>query len=216
MSPNLKRLLALAGMAAPIVLTFGWIIAGLIQGDAYSVSSQEISDLGALTADHAWFWNAATCISGALVVAFAFGLEAELGKLRSGLFGAVLIGVVGAGSFLDGLVREDCPLSTSDSCQALRDGPGLSWHHQAHDIESLIVGLASLLAPFVLARAFARLPAWSDLRAVSLIVGGTMVAVLLAYIALYGESGGGVMQRLLLSVFLLWMFVIALRLHRNA
>jgi hypothetical protein len=159
------RLCALCGIAGQIVLTVGWVVGDILQPAAYSASRQEISDLGALTAAHAWVWNAPDSLSGALTAIFALGLFALPRGDRAGRLGAALVGVSGLGDLLDGFVREDCPLSASRACRALREGPGLSWHHQVHDLESVIAGFAAILAPSLLAHAFARLAPWrSPLR----------------------------------------------------
>jgi hypothetical membrane protein len=207
---NRVRLGAFAGIGGALVVTCGWIAGGLAQGGRYSWLSQEISDLGALTARHAWVWNLADSLSGLLILIFAVGLFPLVRSTRAGRIGAVLIGVVGAGSVIDGLVREDCPLSTSQACQRLQDGPGLSWHHQAHDLESLIVGAAMLAAPFVLARAFRQIEALRGLRTYTLATGIALVAVTVAYALLYGNQGGGIAQRLLLLVSMAWIAALSI------
>lgn len=203
------RIGALAGIAGSILFTAGWIAGGLVQPASYSWSSQEISDLGALTAQHAWVWNLADSLSGALIAVFAAGLYSLVGSSRWGRIAAVLIGIVGVGGVLDGLLRENCPLSTSHACQQLRDGPGLSWHHQAHDIESVTVFVAIIFAPFMLAMALRRVDQLPGLRAYTLATGVALVAATAVYAALYGQQGGGIAQRLLAVAFMTWIFVLA-------
>jgi len=204
------RLAAMAGLIGAVLFTLGWIAGGLLQPASYSWSAQEISDLGALTADHAWAWNLADSLSGVLIALFAVGLYSSVASSSSGRIGAALIGVVGAGSVLDGLLREDCPLSTSQACQDLRDGPGLSWHHQAHDIESVVVFVAILLAPFLLARAFRRSDELRGLRSYTLATGAALVAATAAYAVLYGNPGGGIAQRLIATIFMAWIAALAI------
>jgi hypothetical membrane protein len=201
----------MAGIGGVLACTIGWILGGLLQSDGYSWSRQEISDLGALTAQHARAWNLADSLSGVLLLIFAFGLYALVGAGRAGRIGAGLVGVVGVGSVLDGLVREDCPLSTSEACQRLQDGPGLSWHHQAHDVESVIVFAAVLAAPFFLARAFAAVESLRGLRPYTLATGIALAVTAVAYVLLYGEAGGGIAQRALILVFMAWVLVLSIR-----
>lgn len=203
------RLGAFAGIAGALLFTCGWIVAGLLQPASYDWASQEISDLGALTAAHAWVWNAADSLSGALILAFAIGVFPLVRSSRAGKAGAILIGVIGFGSILDGLLREDCPLSTSEACQRLQDGPGLSWHHEAHNIESVIVFLAILAAPFAIAGAATRLEQLRGLHPYSLGAGFVQLGAVAAYAALYGETGGGIAQRLLALAFMAWIAVFA-------
>lgn len=207
---NRVRLGALAGIAGALLITCGWIVAGLVQGNRYSWSSQEISDLGALTAQHAWVWNLADSLSGFLILVFAVGLFPLVRSSRAGRIGAVLIGVVGAGGVIDGILREDCPLSTSAACQRLQDGPGLSWHHQAHDIESVLVVVAMLAAPFALAKAMRRVEDLAGLRTCTLVIGAALVAVTVAYLLLYGNPGAGIAQRLLAFLFMAWIAILSI------
>jgi uncharacterized protein DUF998 len=193
-----------------IIFTLGWIIGGVAQPDSYHWASQEISDLGALTASHAWVWNTADSLSGALTVVFAIGFYSVVRDVRAGRIGSVLIGLAGFGDVLDGLVREDCPLSTSAVCQAKRDGPGLSWHHNLHDLESGVVIVCLVLAPLVLSGAFRRLGRWRLLVPYTLSTGVAVIVGLGAYYLRYGESGGGTAQRALASVALAWVAVLAL------
>jgi hypothetical membrane protein len=207
---NRVRLGAYAGIAGALLITCGWIVGGLVQGAGYSWSSQEISDLGALTARHAWVWNLADSLSGALILIFAVGLFPIVRASRAGRIGAVLIGVVGAGSVIDGIFREDCPLSTSAACQRLQDTPGLSWHHQAHDIESVVVVLAMLAAPFVLAKALRQTEELRGLRPYSLATGAALVAATVVYVLLYGDAGAGIAQRAAVLVFMAWIAVLSI------
>jgi len=205
---------AFAGIGGAVLITFGWIVGGLVQGAGYSWSQQEISDLGALTAQHPWVWNLADSASGLLILIFAFGLLAVVRSSRAGRIGAGLIAVVGLGSVIDGVLREDCALSTSEACQRLQDDPGLSWHHQVHDIESVIVVAALLAAPFVLAKAFRQFDAFRGLRGYSLATGVAAVAATVAYLPLYGDPGGGIAQRVLILISMAWIAVISISMLR--
>lgn len=209
---NRVRVGAYAGIGAALVMTCGWILAEQLQGGGYDWVSQEISDLGALTARHAWVWNLADSLSGVLLTIFAVGLFSVVRSGRAGRIGAILIGLVGVGSVIDGLVREDCPLSTSQACQRLQDGPGLSWHHLAHDIESVLVFAAMLATPFLIAKALRRVEALHRLRFYTLATGYGQVAITAAYVPLYGNAGGGIAQRLLLTAFMAWIAVLSIAL----
>lgn len=206
---------AFAGLAAVGVWTVGWVLAGLIQGGSYDWASQEISDLGALTARHAWVWNLADSLGGALICVFALGILAVGGGSRAGRVGAVALFAIGVGSVVDGLAREDCPLSTSSACQGLRNGPGLSWHHQVHDVESAVVAVAPAVAPLSLAPLFARRGA-TRLRLVSL-AGGTVIALAFAaYLVLRGGAGAGIAQRLAILAFCAWLLAASVWIARQS
>jgi hypothetical protein len=213
---NWTRAGALAGLAGAVVVTVGWIVGGLAQGGGYDWASQEISDLGALTARHAWVWNLADSLFGVLTCVFAAGLLGLVGGSRAGRIGAALIGVVGVGSVIDGLLREDCPLSTSKACQRLQNGPGLSWHQYAHDVESVIVAAATVAAPLVLARVFRAAGGPDSLRTWSLGAGVAIALSYAVYVGRYGDPGGGIAQRLALTAFLLWIAVVSIWMLRSA
>lgn len=197
-------------------MTVGWIAGGLSQGSGYSWSRQEISDLGALTAQHPWVWNLADSLSGVLILIFAVGLFPLVRANRAGRIGAGLIAVVGAGSLIDGLVREDCPLSTSEACQRLQDGAGLSWHHQAHDIESVIVVAAMIAAPLVMARVIRSVDGLENLYRPSLGAGALLSLATVSYLFLYGDPGAGIAQRLLTLTFMAWIAAISIAMLKSA
>jgi len=210
MTKRMSSIGAAAGIIGAGLFTVGWVAGELVQPPSYSYSRQEISDLGAITAQHAWVWNPADSISGVLIAVFAFTLFQYMGPNRAGRLCALLVGIVGVGGMLDGVLREDCPLSTSAACQRLRDGPGLSWHHQAHDLESVLVGVAVLAAPFAMAKALQWLSALSVMRAYCLLTGITMAAATVLYVVLYGHQGGGIAQRFIVTVFMGWVAVLGI------
>jgi len=209
------RLGSAAGLSGALLFTLGWIAGGLLQPATYSWTRQEISDLGALTAEHAWVWNLADSLSGVLILIFAVGLFPLVRSSKAGKAGAILIGAVGVGGVLDGLLREDCPLSTSEACQRLQDGPGLSWHHEAHNVESVLVFLAILAAPFAIAKAAAGVERLRGLRTYSQATGLLQVLAAVSYAFLYGEAGGGVAQRVLATAFMAWVAVLAVWMRRT-
>jgi hypothetical protein len=51
------RVSALCGLLAPVTFIVGWLAGGLAQPGAYSFVRDDISDLGALTANRAWIYN---------------------------------------------------------------------------------------------------------------------------------------------------------------
>ncbi len=69
---NSLRLLALCGIAAPIIFAIVIIVAGFFYED-YSHVTQAISELGGVDAQYPIIQNANFFVFGVLVVAFAFG-----------------------------------------------------------------------------------------------------------------------------------------------
>jgi hypothetical protein len=209
------RLGTLAGVVGATLFTGGWIAGGLLQARDYHWQNQEISDLGALTTPHAWVWNLADSISGSLIVVLAIVLFTVISPNRAGRIGALLIGVIGVGGAFDGILREDCPLATSLTCQRHQRYFGLSWHQQAHDVESMIVGVAMLVAPFAMAIAFSQLGAPRALRYYTTASGILLVVLAGVYVELYGETDGGIIQRMLMTICMAWVTVLAVWMQKK-
>lgn len=202
---------AICGIAGQVLFTFDWIVAGLTESH-YDNLRQDVSDFGALTASHPLPYNVVLSLSGALTVVAAIALWRALGAGRSARIGVVILAVFGGGEFLDGLLREDCAPSGDAVCKAAENAGTLSWHHQAHNIESLVTFLAIILAPVILAFAFRSRERWSALWIYSLAT-FTVIAVATAwYFVLFFASDGsaysGVLERVLMQAGTLWIAVV--------
>lgn len=153
---RLLRIAGVSGLAAFVTFNAGWALGDLMQPSAFSPARDDISYLGALTANEPWLYNQiAANISGALVVALAIGLWRALDQSRLGRAGAIMVAATGAGMFLDGLFRLDCrPIDAGCSND--------SWHSHAHKIESGFTIGFTLLSIVLLALAFRRAAGWRD------------------------------------------------------
>jgi hypothetical protein len=146
----LLRLCALCGLLSPITFVVGWAVGGVAQPDAYSLVNDQVSDLGALTADQAWIYNQIGAnLTGLLVAALAYGLWRAGSSRPAGKVGVTALAVMGVSQFFDGWLRLDCR-AIDAGCST----GGTSWHAIAHQVESLITVSALLVAVFALARAF--------------------------------------------------------------
>ena len=103
------RAAAICGLLSPVTFVVGVLLGELAQPEAFSPADDDISDLGAQTADQAWLYNQiAANLNGLLVVAFTLGLWRALGSgwlARLGVLGLTVIGVT---RFLEGFLRLDC------------------------------------------------------------------------------------------------------------
>jgi hypothetical membrane protein len=69
------RAAAMCGLLAPVTFVAGLLFGDLAQPDAFSPAKDNISDIGAQTADQAWIYNQiAANLNGLLILAFALGL----------------------------------------------------------------------------------------------------------------------------------------------
>jgi hypothetical protein len=74
--------LAVAAVAAQVLFVAGWLVGGAIEGHGYAPGRHDISDLGALTAHHAWLSQVTGGTAGALTIAFAlFALRPIFGNV---------------------------------------------------------------------------------------------------------------------------------------
>jgi Protein of unknown function (DUF998) len=196
------RIAGICGLAAFVTANIGWIAGGLAQPDAYSVANDDISDLGAVTANSPWIYNRIGAnLTGLLVVMLALGLWRALSPDVLGRLGAGAVLVTGAGGLLDGFFRLDCR-GIDTGCT------NDSWHSHAHKIESGITAGAAFAAPLILAFAFRRIPAWRDSWLPSLI---TVPAILLASLV-FSAVGNGAGQRAGDVVAFLWIAFVSARL----
>jgi hypothetical protein len=162
----------------------------------------DISDLGALTANSAWLYNQVGAnLTGALIVVLGLGLWRALSPDVLGRIGSLAVIVAGAGSLLDGLVRLDCR-GIDANCT------NHSWHAHAHKIESGITGAATLVAPLILGFAFRRIPEWRDCWIVSL---ATVPAIIVANVV-FGALGDGAATRAGTVVAFVWFAFLGFRL----
>ena len=212
---TLLRIVAAVGVAAQAAFVGLWFIWGFIESN-YDVTRQDISDFGALDATHPLAYNVILSATGILTVPLAYGLYRVLrpGRLVAG--GTLALAIFGAGEFLDGLLREDCSPSGNAACRAAADAGQLSWHHQAHDIETLVTIASIIVAPvlfgFVL-RARAR---WADLSIYSWATAAVTFALVAAYGLMFATNDGsevnGLLERGAALVGVLWVAMMGLRL----
>ena len=192
-------------MAGPIVFTIAWLVGGLVQ-DQYSLRQEDISALAATDAQHAWIMITGFVLLGPGTVALATGLA-------STLIGSVLLMIAGIGLMVAGLARNDCS-SELPACAARVDAGEVSWHHQVHDNVSLILFLALIAAPLVFARAFGRDDRWRPLRTSSIVTGLLGFALLVLYVIGSAGTWSGLLQRIFVSVLLVWIALVGFRLSR--
>jgi hypothetical protein len=187
---------ALATVIAQILFVVGFSAVGTAEGHGYRWMRDDISDLGALTAHHATVFRLLLLVTGAVTMAF--------GLLVVGpLFGSPLAGVLMAFSlpafdnFTDAFFRLDCRAADPGCTASVATS---SWHGMAHIVCFAVAALATVAAPFVLARAMSRDDNWRS-RARSVRWFGVLTVVLLvATGAASGSAVQGLAQRVAATV----------------
>ena len=184
----------------------GTTVAGLAD-PVFSFVNNDTSDLGALTAAHPTPYNLALSLSGLLTIGLAVAIVRVLGRRRAVVAGAILVALVGVGQFVDGLAREDRPVSVNAVCRAAEKAGRVSTHHKIHNAESLVTYSALMLAPVVVGRALRSMHRWRRLARWSLAAAAVQGLCLPVFLAMYsnGASGQGVVEIIELTAGVSWV-----------
>lgn len=158
------RRVALLAIAAQAVFTFSMLIAAAWQGPHYSLISDSMSDMYAVTAPGALFLVVVLTLCGAATMWFAWrGLRPALapaGRRLATVTSALLaLSIFGIGDLLTPAERLDCRLADPGCTPAMQ----LSNLGGKMDDAFSTAGVIMLIAcGFVLARALKRIPAWQS------------------------------------------------------
>jgi hypothetical protein len=163
-------------------------VLGAIEGGEYSPGRHDISDLAALTAEHATIDRLTLAISGAVTIAFAVSLAPVLGRWAL-LLAASLPAV---DNLTDTFFRLDCRAADAGCDTAAATD---SWHGTAHLVFFAVAALPTIAAPFVLSRRMHRTDGWTDLARPTKVYGFVFVAVFLTTAATTGTAVQGWSQR---------------------
>jgi Protein of unknown function (DUF998) len=189
-----------------LTVTVGGIAAGLAQPAAYSFADDDISDLGALTADSAWVYNQVVAnLAGILVAIVGLALWRLLSPDMVGRIGSAALVATGVSYFFDGIFRLDCR-DIDAACE------NVSWHADAHKFESRISAALILVTPFLLAFAFRSNPRWRDSWLPTLLAVPAALAIGIPFSAL----GAGAAQRATTWAWFVWLAFIGVQLLRKA
>ncbi|MGH3022552.1 MAG: DUF998 domain-containing protein [Gaiellaceae bacterium] len=200
------RVAAICGLLAGLAFVVGLVLGDLAQPDAFSPADDNISDIGAQTADSAWLYNqVAANLNGLLILGFALGLWRALGSGWLARLGVLVLMVLGLGRFLEGFLRLDCR-GIDARCE------NDSWQADAHGIESGIAAALLFIVPPVLAFAFRRLPEWRDLWLPTLLAVPAVIGISVVFSVL----GDGAATRAASIGWFLWLALVAFRLWRIA
>jgi Protein of unknown function (DUF998) len=199
------RAAGVCGLLVPVTVSVAWIGGALAQPDAYSSADDDLSDLGALTANKAWIYNQiGDNLGGILIILFGLGLWRALSPDVLGRIGAGAVMLTGLGIFVEGFFRLDCrgidPGCTNDS-----------WHASAHKMNNRFA-VTAIAAPLILAFAFRRIPEWRGAWLPSLLA----VPAALVCGLLFSVLGNGASVRATSLTLFAWLAFLAVRLMRTA
>ena len=199
------RRLAWGAIVAQLACLAGWLSAGEIERHGYSVTSDDISDLGALTAHHPAIVLVTCGVSGALTIAFALvALRPALG------IGAwlVALSLAGLDDLSDAFFRLDCR-AADHGCSI--SAATASWHGKVHLIAAVVAAVATIAAPFVLARRMRRAEGWAELARWARLFGVVVLISAIASVSLTETPVQGLAQRVVAVIVPLGVVALAVR-----
>ncbi|WP_261562833.1 DUF998 domain-containing protein [Frankia tisae] len=198
------------GLAAQLVFTTGWVLAGTWQGPHYSVLRDSISDETALTAPHAWFLITCQLLAGLGTLAFAlFGLRPALAAAGKTAGYAPWMLAAGSMAYLVIYPRLPCRLADS-SCTVHEHLDSAGGLNDAIASGMLIAMLA--VVPFPLWRRMRELPRWRRLRPVMLgarILGPILLIATASQGPYAPGSQEGLFERILALTIAAWICALA-------
>ena len=198
--------LAVLGMAGPIIFVLGIIIAGT-QYDGYSHISQEISQLGGVDSQYAWIQNTNFYLLALTVIGFTFGLHRAIDGGKGSIVGIVLISMLGFSS---------AGLNAVLPCDALCEG--VTAAGKLHLITGVSGFLAMAVGLIVISRRMAKSDDWKSYSRYTLATGILAIALFFGIgveDSIETSARSGLMQRIFVANYLIWLFVTGLRIVRN-
>jgi hypothetical membrane protein len=195
--PNrIVRYSAIAGIVGPVLYTITWLVLGFLE-PTYSHTRDPISNLSAIGASFALVMTVIIFVFAILIIVFAFGLQRGLPPGFWG--GPVALVIAGVGYVGIALA----PLNLAD--------PGDP--NVPHTISATVTVFAMMLAPILTFPRLRRDPGWRNLSGYSIATTAAAFAFMVMASLPTFADWAGLMQRLVLAVFLVWMVVIAIRLY---
>ncbi|WP_201386539.1 DUF998 domain-containing protein [Ktedonobacter sp. SOSP1-85] len=206
----LQRVLAAAGICAPILFAIGFVMQGFLRADlrlGYNPIAQEVSDLTA--GPFGWVQQVNFIVFGLLIIAFAVGLSRGVRAAASWMVGPALVGWNGIELMIAGFFPR-----SENAAGHIYDPLGV------HMMNGMIFFLNIGIVLVVLSLRFARDERWSGL-ALYTRVSGIALFVMSVLNGYFAEAVGdplhpwlGLFQRMILAVWFLCLLILALRLWR--
>ncbi len=200
---NLYQILAISGMLSPIVYTSMWILGGRLQSD-YSHIRDDISSLFAVGAPNKRLMQSFIIVSSFLLFLFYIGLNEGLNDVGGSIVGPLLFLI---GSVLGILIAFFFPLDVG--------GEIITWRGKMHLILVITMGILTIAGMIALWFRLNMNPDWSTFAIYSLI--SAIVALILLIISGMFIKGKyrGLLERLGVTPFQLYYFILPLMIYLN-
>ncbi|HLZ58908.1 MAG TPA: DUF998 domain-containing protein [Ktedonosporobacter sp.] len=206
----LQRVLAAAGICAPILFAIGFVMQGFLRTDlrlGYNPIAQEISDLTA--GPSGWVQQVNFLVFGLLMIAFGVGLYRGVRKASPWMVGPALVVWNGVELMVAGLFPR-----SENAAGHIYDPLGV------HMMNGMVFFLSIGIVLVMLSLRFARDEKWRDL-AIYTRVTGIVLFVMVVLNGFFAETAQdplhpwlGLLQRSILAVWSLCLIILALRLWR--
>ena len=200
-TPLVTRTLAVAGLVAPVWFTAMVVIQGAMH-PGYSHVAMPISALAALPMG--WLQSLTFLVAGVLAVAFVVAMHRSVRPAPRGHAGHVLLLLGGIALAMNAVF----PWKLVD---------GVPAEPPAHAASAVTTFLATALGMMVFSRRMSADERWRGLAAYTR-WSGVVVLVLFSLLGLFAIDDGaplhpwvGLVQRVLVAVWFVWMIVVALR-----
>lgn len=195
---SLFQILAICGMASPIVYTLMWIFGGILRPD-YSHIRDDISSLFAVGAPKKRFFNSLIIVSSLLLFVFYLGLHWGINNGQGSLIGPILFVVSG---FLGVLVALFFPLDAGGEIITLRGKM-----HLILVITSGILTIAGMVALWFRLESVEGWSAFANYSLISAIVSLILIIVSAIFIK---TRFRGLLERYGVTPFQLYYFTLGL------
>jgi hypothetical protein len=195
---NLLQILAICGMASPIVYTVMWILGGIVRSD-YNHVRDDISSLFAIGAPKKRLFNSFIIASSLLLFVFYLGIHWGINNGQGSIIGPALFVVSG---FLGVLVALFFPLDAGGEIITLRGK-----RHLVFVMTSGILTIAGMIALWFQLKS---VEAWSLFANYSLISAIVSIVLMVAS-GIFIKSGfRGLLERFAVTPFQVFYFTFAL------
>lgn len=208
---NRGRLAAWAGVIGPLLFAATFTLEGYLR-PGYDPRGMYVSELS--LGPRGWIQIVSFVVFGLLLLVFARGVAAEFRDGTASRAGPGLLTIIAISHLLSGPFVVDPSTHPRDET---------SWHGILHSIFGAVVFSLMPVCCFVFLRRFREDPAWRSLQwwtlAATILIAA---AVILLAVATKSPTGSnafgpwlGLIQRLAIIPFLIWVFVFALALDRR-
>jgi hypothetical protein len=200
---NSIQILAICGMLSPIVYTAMWIVGGILESD-YSHIRNDISSLFAVNAPNQRLYQGFIIVSSVLLLLFYFGLHEGLNNGVGSILGPIILII---SSFLGVLVAFFFPLDEG--------GELTTYKGKMHLILVVASGILTIGGMFAIWIRLESVPGWIEFATYSLIT--AIISIILVVMSLFLASGKykGISERLMVTPYELYYFVLALMVFLN-